>query len=115
MFGKDFLQGTIDDLDEMGVQHPSQIDGPLRTDTTNPDEFGMPGRKPMTQPTRMAGVKLGSAGLANAALGKVVEDYVMPYADKVIGMGVNHIADTLRNPSKNQTTASLLGLLGARF
>ena len=114
MFGKDFLKGTMDKLESDGVRSP--LDEDLRLLGTNdPEDFGMPGRKPMTQPSRMAGARLGAVGLANAVAGEVANRVIMPLGEKAIGATVNHLADTVRNPQKNQMTATILGTLGGRF
>lgn len=114
MIGKDFLQGTMDKLESDGVRSP--LDEDLRLLGTNdPEDFGMPGRKPMTQPSRMAGARLGAIGFASAVAGEVADRFIMPLGEKAIGTAVNHLADTVRNPQKNQMTANILGTLGARF
>ena len=114
MFGKDFLKGTMDKLESDGIRNPLD-DDPTILSATNPDDFGMPGRKPMTSPTRMAGVRLGAVGMANAVAGEIADRVIMPVGEKIIGAGVNHLADTVRNPNRNQLTANILGTLGARF
>ena len=114
MFGKGFLQGTMDKLESDGIRHPldEDINNP---GISNPDDFGMPGRKPMTKPTRMAGARLGAIGFADAIAGEISDRIIMPLGEKAIGATVNHLADTVRNPQKNQMTASILGTLGGRF
>ena len=112
--GKDFLQGTMDKLESMGVRHPLDEDQ-VASGPADPEDYGMPGRKPMTQPTRMAGARLGAVGLANAVAGEISDRIIMPLGEKAIGATVNHLADTVRNPQNNQLTASLLGTLGGRF
>ena len=114
MIGKDFLQGTMDKLESDGIRHPLNEDLVV-SGTEDPEDFGMPGRKPMTQPTRMAGARLGAVGLANAVAGEISDRVIMPLGEKAIGATVNHLADTLRNPQRNQLTASILGTLGGRF
>ncbi len=114
MFKKDFLQGTMDKLESDGIRHPLEEDLVV-SGVVNPDDFGMPGRKPMTQPTRMAGARLGAVGLANAVAGEITDRIIMPLGEKAIGATVNHLADTIRNPQKNQMTANILGTLGGRF
>jgi hypothetical protein len=114
MFGKDFLQGTMDKLESDGIRHPLNEDLVVKG-VSNPDDFGMPGRKPMTSPSRMAGVRLGAVGFADAIAGEISDRIIMPLGEKAIGATVNHLADTLRNPQKNQMTANILGTLGGRF
>ena len=114
MIGKDFLQGTMDKLESMGVRHPLDA-GQVASSPADPEDFGMPGRKPMTQPTRMAGARLGAVGLANAVAGEISDRVIMPLGEKAIGATVKHLADTVRNPQRNQMTASILGTLGGRF
>ena len=114
MFGKDFLKGTIDKLESDGIRNPLD-DDPTILGTTDPTDFGMPGRKPMTSPTRMAGARLGAIGMANAAAAEITDRVILPAGEKIIGAGLNHLADTIRNPNRNQMTASILGTLGGRF
>ena len=114
MFGKDFLKGTMDKLESDGIRHPLD-DDPTILGTNDPKDFGMPGRKPMTSPTRMAGTRLGAIGMANAVAGEIADRVIMPVGEKIIGAGLNHLADTVRNPDRNQMTARILGTLGGRF
>jgi len=115
MFGKDFLQDTMDDLESHGIRHPTDYQGPLQTGTHKPGDFDMPGRKPMKPPTRMAGARLGAVGVADAIAGELANQIILPVGEKIIGAGVDHLADTLRNPGANSLTSSLLGTLGTRF
>ena len=114
MIGKNFLQGTMDKLESDGIRHPldEAINNP---GIANPDDFGMPGRKPMTQPSRMAGARLGAVGMADAIAGEISDRIIMPLGEKAIGATVNHLADTVRNPDRNKMTASILGTIGGRF
>jgi hypothetical protein len=114
MFGKDFLQGTMDDLAGAGIHSPTEVD-PRVLGTHNPNDYGMPGKKSMTPVSRMAGVRLGGAGLATAGIGQLVDEFVLPAADRAIGTAVHHVADTIRNPDRNKMTANILGTIGGRF
>ena len=114
MFGKDFLKGTIDKLESDGIRHPLD-DDPTILGTDAPADFGMPGSKPMTSPTRMAGARLGAIGMANAVAGEIADRIILPVGEKIIGAGLNHLADTVRNPNRNQMTARILGTIGGRF
>ena len=114
MFGKDFLKGTVDDLAKAGIYNPTETD-PTVLGSHDPNDYGMPGKNPMKSTNRMAGIRLGSAGLATAGLGEIVDRYVLPAADKAIGAAVGHVADTVRNPDRNKMTANILGTIGGRF
>ena len=114
MFNRNFLQGTMDKLENDGIRHPLN-DDMSNPGISNPDDFEMPGRKPMTQPTRMAGARLGAVGFADALAGEISDRVLLPLGEKAIGTTVNHLADTIRNPQKNQMTANILGTLGGRF
>ena len=114
MFGKDFLKGTIDKLESDGIRNPLD-DDPTILETNDPEDFRMPGRKPMRGTTRMAGVRLGAVGMANAVAGEIADRVILPAGEKIIGAGLNHLADTVRNPNRNKMTASILGTIGGRF
>ncbi len=75
----------------------------------------MPGKSPMEPATRMAGARLGAVGIGNAIAGEISDRIIYPLAEKAIGSTVNHLADTIRNPGRNQLTASVLGTIGGRF
>ncbi len=113
IFGKNFLKDQTDYVESI-APHPAAKET-LVSGITDPDKFGMPGQSPMKPVTRMAGARLGAVGIADAVAGELSDRVIYPLAEKAIGATVNHLADTMRNPGRNQLTASILGTMGGRF
>jgi len=113
IFGKNFLKDQTNYVSKISP-HPlaEQISA---SNIAEPDNFGMPGKSPMKPVTRMAGARLGAVGMADALAGEISDRILLPLGEKAIGATINHLADTMRNPGRNQLTASVLGTIGGRF
>ena len=113
IFGKNFLKDQTNYVAGI-APHPVANQGPASS-IAEPDNFGMSGKSPMKPVTRMAGARLGAVGMADAIAGEISDRILLPLGEKAIGATVNHLADTLKNPGRNQLTASVLGTIGGRF
>ena len=113
IFGKNFLKDQTDYVESISPHPVAQQS--LASSIAEPDNFEMPGKSPMKPVTRMAGARLGAVGMADAIAGEIANRIILPHAEKAIGATVNHLADTIRNPKRNQLTASVLGTIGGRF